>query len=413
MQRKVHWPTILQLGLSLSGSLALWGIGLTLFIGGATQIYFQGVSVTEALQFFLFSGGMILMGTLLLPSALYAFLRLTGSPSPRIPSLPRYLRPTLLIFALPVILVLGHWVSGLETISWFLLPVLHILGVGLPVLWLIALSLRDLPRSSGQRTWGVFGTGLVFTPMITFISELFIIILVIFVGYVWVYTQPNLLSELRQLTQQMESLQSSPEAVLHLLETYLNRPVVIFGAFTFLGVVIPLIEEMLKPLGVWLMGTRGLSEAEGFALGVLSGAGFALAESLALAGTGSEWAISVFARIGTGVIHILNTGLMGWALARAFGKRDYVRLGLTYLITVLIHGLWNSLSISLVFESLLQDQASSLDLGIFNLSGALIPYALSLLALLGVIALLRINRILAHNSESQPESLNTPTPDIV
>jgi hypothetical protein len=69
---------------------------------------------------------------------------------------------------------------------------------------------------------------------------------------------------------------------------------------------------------------------------------------------GEEWATLVFARLGTGVIHSLTAGLTGWALALAWGKRRYLQLVLTYLGAVLIHGLWNGLTILMAFAILNQ-----------------------------------------------------------
>jgi RsiW-degrading membrane proteinase PrsW (M82 family) len=85
-----------------------------------------------------------------------------------------------------------------------------------------------------------------------------------------------------------------------------------------------------------------LTPVEGFTAGLLSGAGYALFESLALASGGEQWAALVFARIGTAGIHILTTGLTGWALVLAWRRRRFLRLAATYVFVVSVHGVWNA-----------------------------------------------------------------------
>jgi RsiW-degrading membrane proteinase PrsW (M82 family) len=142
------------------------------------------------------------------------------------------------------------------------------------------------------------------------------------------------------------SYASSPEVVIRTLAPYLLQPGIAYLFFVSLAVVVPLVEEVLKPLGVWLLAACKMTPAEGFALGALSGAGYALLESLMIAIFPEQWLVAVLARIGTGLLHLVTTGMMGWALVLAWEKRAYLRLGVTYLSVVLLHSLWNGLSIS-------------------------------------------------------------------
>jgi RsiW-degrading membrane proteinase PrsW (M82 family) len=114
--------------------------------------------------------------------------------------------------------------------------------------------------------------------------------------------------------------------------------------------MVPLIEEALKPLGLWLLARRSLSPAEGFAIGLLSGAGFALTESLGYASAGLQaesqgWAIIVLARAGTAMMHITTAGMVGWGMASAWSKKGIYRLVIGYLGAVLIHSLWNMITV--------------------------------------------------------------------
>jgi hypothetical protein len=63
-------------------------------------------------------------------------------------------------------------------------------------------------------------------------------------------------------------------------------------------------------------------------------------------------------RVGTSVIHIVVTGLTGWALTSAWLEGRYFRLGLTYLVSVSIHALWNGLVIFTLIPELLPDGAA-------------------------------------------------------
>jgi RsiW-degrading membrane proteinase PrsW (M82 family) len=202
------------------------------------------------------------------------------------------------------------------------------------------------------------------------------------------------MDEFTGLAQQLEQAQqfgSSPELLMRMLAPYLSDPRVIFAAFTFGAVIVPLIEEALKPLGVWLLAGSHLTPAEGFTAGVLCGAGYALIESLLLSSNGgTEWVSLAFARIGTGVVHILTSGLTGWGLASAWAENRYLRLGVAYLGAVMIHGLWNGLTVLMVTAGLSQVLGQTVEQPLAE-AGEWAPYGLIALALLGLAALIWAN----------------------
>ncbi|MCK7530785.1 MAG: PrsW family glutamic-type intramembrane protease [Marinilabiliales bacterium] len=82
----------------------------------------------------------------------------------------------------------------------------------------------------------------------------------------------------------------------------------------FFSVLIPLMEELIKPLAVWLLAGRLDSAAQGFAFGALGGAGFGLIETLNVSGQITEWGLLLFTRIGTGLLHIATSAIMGAAI---------------------------------------------------------------------------------------------------
>ena len=126
----------------------------------------------------------------------------------------------------------------------------------------------------------------------------------------------------------------------------------IVSALSYFALIIPAIEEIFKPIGVWIFGGKLESPAQGFALGALSGAGFALAETFGVSGQTSEWASLLLSRIGTGILHITTSALMGAAIVLAWHQRRYFRLLGTYLLVIALHGLWNALAITYTFSSL-------------------------------------------------------------
>jgi hypothetical protein len=87
----------------------------------------------------------------------------------------------------------------------------------------------------------------------------------------------------------------------------------------------------------------------------MSGAGFALFESLAYSSSAESWAFAVVARVGTAVMHITTAGLVGWALAVAWQQRSYLRLIAAYVIAVIFHGLWNGVTLLNVGYSLVPE----------------------------------------------------------
>jgi hypothetical protein len=110
---------------------------------------------------------------------------------------------------------------------------------------------------------------------------------------------------------------------------------------------------LFKPLAVWFFARKLSSPAQGFALGMLSGAAFALVESLNASGDGSmSWPVIVLVRAGTGLLHMTASGLVGWGIASAFQQKRLLRLPAAYFAAVAIHGVWNACAVGLGFASL-------------------------------------------------------------
>jgi PrsW family intramembrane metalloprotease len=381
------WSSAIQFGASTLAILILWGMALSALIVGLVQQLGGGDQAIDNLQLFMMAFNLAFCGLLILPSSIYSLARLIGYPQERFPAFFRRLRPTLLIFVFPLLAGIGYRVSQNASLNWLLLPPIHVLAISLSIVWLMYLAVRDLPLGSPQRISGVFTSGLALAPVLIMFAEVAAIVGVLVLMGVLMAAQPELAEAANRLAEQLQAIQSSPEAMLHILQPVVNSPAVIFSVVVFGAVIVPLIEELIKPVGVWLLAGRRLTPAEGFAIGALSGAGYALVESLFLASAGQEWAMVIFARLGTSAVHILTAGLMGWALVVSWTQSKYLRLGAIYLLAVLIHGLWNGLTIASALASLSITNSSK-----FSNFGQAAPYALAGLAGVAFLTILLINR---------------------
>jgi hypothetical protein len=87
--------------------------------------------------------------------------------------------------------------------------------------------------------------------------------------------------------------------------------------------------------------------------------------------------------------------MVGWGLASAWQSGRYARLGTTYLLAVLLHGLWNGLTLTNLFASMIDTPASGP--GFFLQIGEIAPYLLGGLAGTALLAILWVNRVLLRS----------------
>jgi hypothetical protein len=350
MNDKIDWPSILHLTLSLLAAFACWTFALVFVLGAIMNYASAGVLSDQLVSYCLLAGSTAFGGVLLIPSAFYAMLRLSGRSFTWVGWVEAWFRrlsgPSPVFLLLAVVLAAGYFVAKFPQIAWLVLPFLHVLAVGLPVLWLGRLGWRGLASGSSQRLWGIFGIGLIIGPSLIMVFELAALAGVLLIGVVYASFDPELTRQLMTLNARLQSSAGSPEEMLELVMPYLTRPLVLFTVFTITAGIVPLIEEIFKPIGAWLLVGKNITPWEGFTAGLLSGAGYALFENMLLStSAGGDWMEIVVARMGTGILHILTSGLSGWALALAWGQGRYLRLGVTYLAAVLIHAAWNSLAL--------------------------------------------------------------------
>jgi len=392
---RIHQGSLWQLVGAVLAIASLWSAALVLAIFSLFQVLAYD-QVVEAGSMSMAAAAFFLAGSLCIPSAYYALCRLFNWQAvDTLHSLGRF-QPILLILAFPAVLGLGYVAAQLDTLSWILLPPIHVLAIGLPVMWVLYLAIRKLPLGSSQRVWGVFDSGLVLGPGLILVFELAAMIAFVFLGVVVVASQPELVDQIQSLSEQFSRQTLTQDEVLEILTPFLQQPAVILAVLAFAALVVPMIEEVFKPVGAWLLVGRRMTPAEGFAAGAVSGAGYALFESLMLSGGGESWMWIVLGRAGTAVLHITTSSLMGWALVQAWTHTRIIRLGLVYLGAVLVHGTWNAIVIVNAYLLLSVEWPTSLvPQGIVGWIGNAAPIILVLIAILMLFVLFWANRSLA------------------
>jgi hypothetical protein len=141
-----------------------------------------------------------------------------------------------------------------------------------------------------------------------------------------------------------------------------------------------MIEEAVKPLALWFLGKDLRSPAEGFALGALCGAGFALVEGvLAASGAIEMLGIGLAARFTSTLMHITASGLVGWGIASIRLEKRYWRGLGAYLLACTLHGLWNGSVITVVYGSLRVSLSPTGNVDV--ISGVTVVVGLGLLAM--------------------------------
>ncbi len=358
----LNYSALFQLIASTLAALLLLGAAGLITIVSAVQFFSSSGSASgsgsvDPTQSFMIAASLAFTGVLVLPSAWYSWKHITH---PEFEPAPRPERKNFGFILTIVVLVLvagslflGDWASKDDRVSWILLPFLNILATGLPALWLVYIGTHGLLPTAPKRKWGVLASGLVLGPFIILILEIVAFVAVGILAILSIMLDPKLSNQLNGLAHRLQVVSPNIDAILNTLLPFLLNPGVLFLGFVFVSVIVPLIEETLKPIGVWFLAGQKITPAMGFGYGVISGAGFGLFENLGnTSGGGDTWALIAAARITTLMLHCFTAGLVGWALASAWRQRRYLRLAVAFIAAVLIHGLWNGMQIITAVSSL-------------------------------------------------------------
>ena len=387
-QKKFDWLTAGQFSFSLLIGLFLIGSSLVSYLLMTLRGAIAGIPVVDSQlgSSLLFSAGLGFAGTLMIPSIYYSGLSLFSKTSreKRVWTGSGWLG-----FALPGLIVLGYLSQSNPSWGVFVLPLFHILTNGAAIFWLLYVAKRKLPEESSQRFWGVFGSGLTLAPLIALIVELLILVFFGILLWVFIQNQPELKQDFLILLDNFQQSSITPDIFERTTRRLFETPGIIGGVFIYIAVLIPVVEELIKPIAIWLLLGRNLSPRDGFLLGAVSGAGYALFENLTIAAEIDIWTFVMISRLGTAAIHILTTALVGWGIASARTGKKYIRLLMTFIAAITLHGVWNGLNI---LTALVDFPPMQTTLGTFALNFArYAPAGLLILALGALFGLFRVN----------------------
>ena len=231
-------------------------------------------------------------------------------------------------------------------LTWIILPALTVFVIVPPIWLLFGLGTNGIELGSRWRIFGILGLSMTIGPVIMIVLELVLLLGIIIVGLTVVaIQQPVLFREIVSLGKIIKQ-ETNQEVILKLLAPYISNTSVIAITLGYIALMVPMIEELLKPLAVWIFAKKIESPAQGFAMGLLSGAAFALIESLNASGNGTvEWPLIVSGRAGTSLLHMTASGLVGWGIVSAFREKRTMRFFSAYFTAVAIHGIWNACAI--------------------------------------------------------------------
>lgn len=386
--------SILQSAACGLGLLSFWGIALIAVLAGLGGLT-GGDDFSAAMQSFRFALDMLLSGLLLVPALVTAVLHLSGkglqSPQPL-----RSWKTSLIILLWPLLLWGSNWL--LNQPDWGVLPfaVLRFAAILLMVFWFYSVAAYALPVASVKRSWGLLAAGILGGPLLSMLLEVAVLVILLAGVVIAAVADTGFMDQLNILATRLMTAGGDLDSLQRILLPYLRRPAVAAGILLMFSGIVPLIEEAIKPAGMWLLVKRRMTAADGFIAGVISGAGFGIMENL-LNSTpllGENWLLISSMRFGTTLLHMLASGLVGMGLASAWASGSYLKLAGSYSAAVILHGAWNAVTLFLGMDMLNHPEVSTRSIILLGLLG------LFTLGMLGV--MLRINLKLRKSGTATP-----------
>lgn len=339
-----RWFPWLVLIISSIGALTALGISLLLILSGGIQLLEPSIPSAGGVSILNLGWASALVAVLCLPGITFSVLEIRGKQP-----VERGGRRNWIVAGLAALAWIGlvFLFEPLETstLAWLLLPPLVILTTVIPLWVYLVIGQRGLSSGTPLRTWGAVSVSLVITLPLLLILEIILLAFVLVAVGVYVSFNPDLAAELERYALLLSNFNIRPEVLQDVFGELLQRPGVIALLLAIVAGAIPLLEELFKPLAVWLLAGERLTPGQGFVAGMWSGACFALYENLtalSAAGNGNGTTI-LLARVGTGLLHIVTAGVVGWGLASAWrDRKNLKKLALGFLLAVFIHAAWNA-----------------------------------------------------------------------
>lgn len=390
-----HTSIVVQFVFSILGIVISWGLAIFLWFVGFIQTSYLRLPDSTQVSPLFFATVLVALGACFIPSMLHSWREMRGNPtSPgKIQSGKIILG---LVIAWPFVIYAGMKLPQNTTSHDILFPWIHVAAVLIPILALIWLATHQLSTTSHRRNAGLLASGLTLGTTGSILLEMVSLLSAFMVLILFVAIKPDLANSINQLKDLFSSGMQNTTDIQALAETLLASPGAITFILLFVSFITPLIEEAFKPIGLLFFKNRGLTPEDGFIGGILSGAGFALFETM-FSGFQNDplsWLTIIVLRVGADALHMLASGLVGYSLVQSWQEENFRPLGKGYLLAVLLHGTWNCLA---MLYSISDFIPSSSWIHGFQAAG---PYALAILAVLILVALGVFNRRLSHTSSA-------------
>ena len=111
-----------------------------------------------------------------------------------------------------------------------------------------------------MRKWRIFGFSITLLPILVILVELLAVVLLGGMGLAYVglrsAADPQVERDIAYLTNQIMAYGDNIDALIQFLKPFILQPPIIYWALAIFGGIIPIIEEVIKPLALWTLAGR-------------------------------------------------------------------------------------------------------------------------------------------------------------
>jgi len=343
--------------LSLGAFLATLAIAASCFAGGSISIPTLP-SNAETSQMLLSLGSLcVLLSAVHFFSMMNALKKQNQPRSLTNKTISPFLCASVALFFWALLLVFMHFHIAehfFHALQAYLTPVF----TGIPIWWFIEFAKRKLPSSSKQRVSAVVSFGASYNVLIILFIELTLLIFVLSGVFISLNRRPSFQSWLKNFTLPTDLDKIQTQFFAEVFRQLFRNAWFYVGVILLIGIIIPFLEESLKPAVLWLLQKRSLNPTEGYMLGLYLGGAFAFIESaVVVIQIGSaDWLQAILLRSATALIHITCTALVGYGYASAMQLAKGDAFWKPLLSASALHGLWNSCAIFISMPSLYPEE---------------------------------------------------------
>ncbi len=169
-----------------------------------------------------------------------------------------------IILIWPLILYLGNLFNNAGSWGAYLFPITQVVAVLLLVFWFYTVASMGLEKTSPQRNWGLLASGMIGGTGLSIILELLGAILFLAGFVALVFLIPSLQDEISRLATRISTVGTDMDALMRIFTPYFSKPAVVITLILSTSVVIPLMEEALKPIGLWFLSRKELFTSSRF-----------------------------------------------------------------------------------------------------------------------------------------------------